>query len=74
MRINVSLPNDIFHQLQLTIPQGRRSKFIAKALSDKLKGNAELQNKLIMSLKLNHDFYEKEAKVWQALESEKWPE
>lgn len=36
-RINISLPNTILRQLQTSIPQGKRSKFIATAISERLK-------------------------------------
>ena len=61
-RINISLPGDLARDLRRTIPERSRSKFIAEALEDKLKRKKNLKRDLIKSLKLNREFYQKEAK------------
>lgn len=73
-RINISLPFQIIKQLQQEVPQGKRSRFIAKAISDKLGKKRNIKKELIKSLKENYDFYKKEYQDWKSTETEGWPE
>lgn len=61
-RINITLPTVILKALQADIPAGKRSKFIANALSEKLRKRATAQKELARSLKANAEFYRKESK------------
>ena len=61
----------------MDIPAGKRSEFIAKAVSEKLGKKRNLQKELIKSLKANYELYKKEAKEWEVtlgdgLQDEKW--
>lgn len=73
-RINITLPIDLLKQLQSEIPLGKRSTFIAKAVSEKLTKKRNIQKELRKSLKANYEFYKKEAEDWKAIETEGWPE
>lgn len=73
-RINITLPKTVLKALQADVPAGKRSKFIAKALSEKLRKRATSQKELERSLKANSEFYKKEAKVWKVTETENWPD
>ena len=72
-RINISLPYEVIKQLNGVIPQGKRSRFIAKAVSEKLAKKRNIDKELTKSLKTNHEFYKKVAKDWEATETEGWP-
>lgn len=72
-RINISLPTDIIRRLQTTVPAGKRSRFITKALSEKLAKTRNAKKELKKSLKINYEFYKKESSDWKALEIEGWP-
>ena len=72
-RVNISLPTDIIQQLQSEIPTGKRSRFIAKAVSERLKKKTNLQKELKKSLKANYEFYKKEYEDWKAIAVEGWP-
>lgn len=71
-RINITLPYIISKQLQ-TIPQGKRSKFIAESIGERLATTTNPKHQLAKSLKINQAFYEKTAKEWNVTESEGWP-
>lgn len=61
-RVNISLPHDLLKQLQSEVPQGKRSKFIANAVSEKLmqrKESKKLKKELIKRLEANREYYEK---------------
>lgn len=73
-RINITLPYSIVKELQMNIPSGKRSMFIAKAVSEKLGKKKKYKLSLEESLKINKEFYKKEYKIWKALDSEGWPE
>ncbi len=72
-RINITLPNDLIRDFKRSIPNGKRSKFIAEAISEKLP-KKNLKKELIKSLKANREFYRKVAEEWKATEVEGWPE
>ena len=73
-RINITLPIGLLKHLQSEIPQGKRSKFIAKAVSEKLTKKRNIQKELRKSLQINREFYKKEYKDWKAIEIVGWPE
>lgn len=73
-RINISLPADLARDLRRTIPERSRSKFIAEALTERLKKKRSLKKDLIRSLKANAQFYKKEYEPWKAIEVENWPQ
>lgn len=64
-RINITLPDDLIRDFNRSIPHGKRSKFIAEAISKNLP-KKDLKKELIKSLKTNHKLYEEESKVWDA--------
>ena len=73
-RINITLPISILKQLREDVPEGKRSKFIASALSSKLSKKKSAEEALEKSLKANAEFYKQEAEVWRVTETENWPE
>lgn len=73
-RINISLPADLARDLRRTIPDRARSKFIARAVERELKFRKKLKRDLAKSLKVNAEFYRKEAEDWKAIEVENWPD
>lgn len=73
-RINISLPIDTLRQLQIAVPQGKRSRFIAKAVSEKLGKKRNIKKELIKSLKANYKLDEALIKDWSVTEIEGWPE
>lgn len=72
-RLNITLPYDLARDFKRTIPVKKRSRFIAKALKEKLP-KRDLKRELIKSLKLNKEFYKKVAEEWKATEIERWPD
>lgn len=72
-RINISLPYDIIKHLNQTVSKGKRSRFIAKAVSEKLAKKRDIQKELKKSLTSNSEFYKKVAKDWEVTEIEAWP-
>ena len=62
-RINITIPNSILKLIQESIPSGKRSKFIAEAVREKLP-KKNLKKELINSLKTNYKLYKEEAKLW----------
>lgn len=73
-RINISLPHPILRAFQSQIPPGKRSKFIAQALSEKLEKKRNLKKELIRSLKANRKLDEAIMKEWSTIEVEGWPD
>lgn len=76
-RINITLPYDLIRSIQVAIPAGRRSTFIAKAVSEKLGKKRNINKELTKSLKTNYAFYKKIAKEWEStlgdgLPDEEW--
>lgn len=72
-RINITLPNDLVRDLKRSIPNGKRSKFIAEAVKEKLP-KKDLKRYLVKNLKANKEFYRKVAEEWKATEVEGWPD
>lgn len=73
-RINISLPYDILKHLDQAVSKGKRSRFIANAVSEKLTQKRDVEKELSKSLKANYIFYKTVAKEWSAIELEGWPE
>lgn len=64
-RINITLPDELTRDLRKAIPERKRSKFIAEAVSEKLtqnKKNRSLKKELIKNLEANRGYYERVAK------------
>ncbi|MBI2622434.1 hypothetical protein HYW66_02265 [Candidatus Microgenomates bacterium] len=72
-RLNISLPTNIIQQLQAAVPQGKRSGFIAEAISDNLIKRKKMKDILKKSLSANKDFYQKIAQEWKTIEVKGWP-
>lgn len=72
-RINITLPDGLVRDLKRSVPNGKRSQFIAKAVKEKLP-KRNLKKELIKSLKANREFYRKVAEEWKATEVEGWPD
>lgn len=73
-RINITLPYQLIRDMQINIPQGKRSEFIAKAVSEKLGKKKDINEALRKSLQANREFDKQVAKDWKAIETEQWPE
>ena len=73
-RINISLPYEIIKHLNQSISKGKRSRFIAKAVSEKLAKKRNIQKELKKSLMANRKFDEAVMKEWSVTEVEGWPE
>lgn len=72
-RLNITLPYELARDFRRAVPEGKRSRFIAEAVKDKLP-KRNLKKELIKSLNANREFYEKVAKEWSATEVEGWPD
>jgi metal-responsive CopG/Arc/MetJ family transcriptional regulator len=73
-RINISLPTETLRQLRSNIPLGKRSEFIAEAITEKLTKEKNTEEQLKKSLKANYDFYKQVAEDWKVTETEQWPD
>jgi len=73
-RINITLPEELLQELSFVIPLGKRSKFIAEAVSEKLKNRKNSQKKLRESLRANKSFYKQVAREWKVTELSNWPQ
>ena len=73
-RINISLPTATLEKLRTTVPQGKRSEFITKALEKNLQGKIDLRESIIRDLKENRWIDEKVMKEWAGMETEGWTE
>ena len=72
-RINITLPNDLARDFRRSVPNGKRSQFIAEAVREKLP-KMNLKKEWIKSLNSNKEFYRKVAEEWKATEVEGWPD
>ena len=72
-RININLPIKTLEKLKRQIPEGKRSRFIAQTLEEKLQERISLKESIIRDLKENRHIYEQEAKIWSVLDTEGWP-
>jgi metal-responsive CopG/Arc/MetJ family transcriptional regulator len=73
-RINISLPYDIIKHLNQAVSKGKRSRFIASAVSEKLAKKRDVQKELTKSLRANRKLDEIVMKEWSVTEVEGWPE
>ncbi len=73
-RINITIPKKILKQLQMTVPEGQRSRFIAHAVEDKLEKQKDNKMSLEESLKANYEFDKKIAEDWKSTELDAWPD
>lgn len=73
-RINITLPDDLIRDFKRSIPNGKRSKFIADVLDEKLKKvdlksqlkkSAQAQQKIIREIQ--EDFRYADAEIWEKL-------
>lgn len=65
-RINITLPRDLASDLRRTIPVRSRSKFISRALSEKLTKRKNLEKEWIKGLKASYKADKRIAKEWDA--------
>lgn len=73
-RINITLPNDLARDFRKSIPIRSRSKYIAKALEEKLKLKKNLKRDLIRSLKANRDLDKQIMEDFKYVDAETWPD
>lgn len=73
-RINITLPETLLKELSFSVPTGKRSEFIAEAVSEKLGKKKNIQRNLKESLAMNSNFYAQVAKEWEATEISDWPQ
>lgn len=62
-RINITLPDDLIRDFHRSVPNGKRSQFIAEAVREKLP-KRNFKKELVKSLKVNQKFYKEEGKIW----------
>lgn len=72
-RINITLPDDLIRDFNRSVPNGKRSKFIAEAVREKLPKRS-LKKEWIKSLKANKKLYEEVQADWAPIEVEGWPD
>ncbi len=73
-RINITLPQKVLKLLKSSIPEGQRSRFIARVIEEKLKKEKQTRLSLEESLKANYEFDKKIAEDWQSTEVDSWPD
>jgi len=73
-RVNFSLPAVTLERLKASIPQGKRSRYIAEVLDKQLKEKKSLEESIIRDLRENRHVYEETRKDWSALDTEGWPD
>lgn len=73
-RTNITLPQSVLDQLQMAVPSGKRSKFIAEAITEKLGKKRNLKAELRKSLKANYPLDKEFMEDWAAIEVENWPD
>lgn len=73
-RINITLPIELAKNLRRAVPSRSRSKFIAKALEEKLTKKKWTKKEWAKSLKANWKVYEEIQKDWAPLDTENWPD
>ncbi len=54
-RINITLPDDLIRDFNRSVPSGKRSKFIAEAVKEKIGKKKNLKKEWIKSLKAQED-------------------
>ncbi len=73
-RINISLPDDLIRDSKRSVPNGKRSQFIAEAVKEKIGKKKNLKKEWIKSLKANRKLYKEIQKDWAPIEVEGWPD
>lgn len=58
-RMNITLPKEVANNLKRTVSSGKRSKFIAKAITEKLSQKKDTKTLFRDSLRKHRDFYKK---------------
>lgn len=61
-RINITLPADLIRDLRRIVPEGKRSRFLADALEEKIIKRKNLKKDLAKSLRANYEYYKKVGK------------
>lgn len=72
-RINITIPYSILKIIQESVPSGKRSKFIAEAVLERLGKTKSISQQLKKSLKENKEFYNQVGRDWKVTEFETWP-
>lgn len=72
-RINITIPYVILKYLQGSIPSGKRSEFIAKAVLERLGATKNITRQFKKSLTENKGLYNQIGKDWEITEFETWP-
>ncbi len=73
-RINITIPKKVLNKLKNAIPEGQRSRFITRAVEEKLDKQIGEKLSLEESLKANYEFDKKIAEDWKSTEVDSWPE
>lgn len=73
-RINITIPNKILKKLKNAIPEGQRSRFITRAVEEKLDKQVGKKLSLEESLKANYEFDKKIAEDFKSIELDNWPD
>ena len=73
-RINITLPNNVVQQLSFSVPSGKRSKFIAEAVSEKLAKKKVARDTLQESLIKNKEFYKAVSRDLEEASITDWPQ
>ncbi|MCL4468816.1 MAG: hypothetical protein M1591_07790 [Deltaproteobacteria bacterium] len=71
-RIGISIPDSVLRELQQSVPDRKRSKYIVKAVEEKLEGEKKkrLRDEMIKGYKTNADRDASIAEEWRYLEEE----
>lgn len=72
-RINITIPHYLLKNLQESIPLGKRSKFIAEAVLERLGAAKNINQQFKKSLMENNELYNQVRKDWKTTEFETWP-
>lgn len=74
-RLNITLPDNLVRDLRRIVSSGKRSRFIADAVEEKIKKKKKNFNKeWAKNLRANRKLYEEVAKDWAPLDTEGWPD
>ena len=71
-RIGISIPDPVLRELQQLVPERKRSKYIVRAVEEKLEGEKKkrLRDEMIKGYKANADRDASMAEEWRYLEEE----
>lgn len=73
-RINITLPQKVLKLLRSSIPEGQRSRFIARVIEEKLEGEKRTKMSFEESLKANYAFDKEIMNDWGTVDGEGWPD